>query len=255
VNAISSNFDVQSHGAGERWRLSFADGAASSGWARAPGSSTATGVSVTFKLDPAFLPNPVVDPAVVERRLEEFAARRPGAELGFGLSDGLERKISFPNGWSDFIRRVSGHCAPLHEPLVLTRAAPDLELVAALQWTEEEGGGIFSWANGIRSHSGSHLRALERGLGRAISATARALGADFPVWRPTLALPGLWATFDLEMKAPRWAGSIKGDLEMPEVEEVLEPWIEAELERELAASPKIAGRLVERLRRGERSFL
>jgi len=122
--------------------------------------------SVSFEADSEIFDEVAFNRAGIEGRMEAMAATCTNLQ-GTIRSDDDIRAISMPGGMSDFLK-VSFPKYGYHptEPFQVVVRSEGLEFDLAIQWTHnpDDKSKFMSWANSIRTSSGTHILGVEEAL-------------------------------------------------------------------------------------------
>lgn len=122
--------------------------------------------AVVFRADPEIFDEVQMTPRSIEARVEQMVATCPGLKAEI-RSGGESHAIEMPNGMADLVKatfpKFGYHPA---EPFQLKVQTKGLEFDLAIQWTHDldERSKFRSWANSIRTNSGTHVLAVREAL-------------------------------------------------------------------------------------------
>jgi DNA gyrase subunit B len=239
VNALSELLEIEISREGARYHQRFRRGVPEGDLDRV-GSTHHSGTTLRFRPDPEIFgePPPARRPAV-RAHLRALAFLFPELSVHFEDADGVAR-FREGGGVAGLVAWLAEGHAPVHaEPLVLEARTEGVTLRAALQWTSSWTELVRGYVNGIPTHRGAHVDALEAGLTRAVQREAAARGllregerlAGYDVRE------GLCAVLELRMDAPEFEGQTKARLTSPALERAAAPLLEAHLSEALRAAP------------------
>ena len=135
TNYCSSEFNVDIHRDGKRYRQRFSNGAEKVTNPSIRKAATAkTGTSITFTLDDKVFDHPVLPDQLVENRAIEIALTNPGVTT---LYNG--RKYKYKNGFDDYIKKISDNYFKFDHDGV------QFYVILDINKSDEEQ--IFSWVN------------------------------------------------------------------------------------------------------------
>lgn len=102
TNFCSSEFSIDIHRDGKRYRQTFTDGANEVSRPSIREGSSRTGTSITFQLDDAVFDNVALPPELMENRALELALTNPGILVEYN-----DTKYKFKKGFDDIIKQIS----------------------------------------------------------------------------------------------------------------------------------------------------
>ena len=193
VNALCRSFEARSSDGAQAWSRRYRDGKPTGEIAAV--DPIPRGTEIRMEIDSRLLAPPSVHN--LHRKFEDSAYLYPG--LRFVLNDGV---FCEPDGLKALAAKKHDGAAT---PELWHRAeVAGMRIDLALRGRAEEPEFARSWVNGIEARfGGSHMRALERALGR----TGR---------RPAVQL------FHVILERPEFAGPTKEELRLPEIVAPLE---------------------------------
>lgn len=178
VNALSEFLEVTVRRDGGLYHQRYQRGVPVSDLARL-GDATGTGTIVTFKPDPEVFEETEFSYEIINQRLRELAFLNRG--LRIILSDertGQQADYCFDGGIVSFVQFLNKNRDPLHPSPVYCRGQKDqIEVEAALQYTDSYNELLFSFANTIRTaEGGTHESGFKAALTRVVNDYARKAG-------------------------------------------------------------------------------
>ena len=102
TNFCSSEFSIDIHRDGKRYRQTFTDGAESVSRPSIREGSTRTGTSITFQLDDAVFDNIALPPELMENRAIELALTNPGIQVEYNSV-----RHRYKKGFEEIIKEIS----------------------------------------------------------------------------------------------------------------------------------------------------
>jgi DNA gyrase subunit B len=219
VNGLSEQLVLETTWAGQRWHVECRQGRITQG--PSPQVSTDTGTVLDFRPDRAiFRQGTQVDRGRLARRLEEFAALRPGLRTRLIDHTGLEvsREWHHPGGMADLLRaRLDG--PPVPPGICQVRGSEgDIHVDAALYWVE--GPGVLAGFAGLDStHGGTHMRGFKAAVTRTLRAWLRQNGNEHEArdWTPNRLRTGLRAIVAVQHPDPQFMSATRTWLGNPEL--------------------------------------
>ena len=173
----------------------------------------------------------------IARRMHELAFLNKGIHFRFHdlrQSPAREEDFCFEGGLSDFVRYINADRTPLNEEPILLEGERDNTLIrVALQYTDADTEGVFSFVNNIPTgEGGTHETGFKTALTRVFNDYARRIGAlkekDANLTGEDLR-EGLTAVLAVGVSNPQFEGQTKGRLGNTEVRPIVEGFVSEQL--------------------------
>lgn len=250
--ALSSRYQVDIWAEGRQWRLmgehGRPQGDVSEVTPMAPMPVSAErGIRLHFVPDATIFEVLAFDRARLSRRCNELAALAPGLRVAFVDLQREERTLwHLPGGVAQWAHVLTEARTRLHpEPIAFDFTWDGLRVQCALQWCEDEGSTLLSFANAVRTvRHGAHVKGVTQALRGALAKLSGATRAAFPWERVALGLTAIVA-----VSGPRrqmaFAGPTKELLAIPGLEEAIRKQLQPlfiELLREHPVTPALLAR-------------
>lgn len=135
------------------------------------------GTNVTYLPDSDVFETIALNGETVSKRLKELAFLNRGITIRFTdeRQEGYQREYCFEGGIGDFVKYLNEDKGALHsEPIVLEGHAQDMEITAAIQYTDTYTESLFSYVNNIpTTEGGTHETGFKSALTKVINEYAR----------------------------------------------------------------------------------
>ncbi|HEV8241606.1 MAG TPA: DNA topoisomerase IV subunit B [Thermoanaerobaculia bacterium] len=218
VNALSSRFEVEVKRDGKVWKMSFADGDATSKL-KAVGTvgMRQTGTTVRFWPDPKFFDTPKFSVPRLKHVLRAKAVLCPGLQVSFRSEEDKtdDQDWCYEEGLADYLLdELDGEPLVPEAPFVGHFQGPEQEVDWAVAWLLEEGADPVqeSYVNLIpTAQGGTHVAGLRAGLTEAVRELAEF--RDLLPRGVKLAPDDVWErctyVLSLRTKDPQFSGQTK----------------------------------------------
>jgi len=251
VNALSERLLAQVRRGGKLYRQEFRRGRPVADMEEV-GPAEGTGTVITFRPDPEIFPELDFKYETLARRFRELAFLNRGLRLL--LRDertGQESRFRFEGGLSSFVRFLNQGKEVLHpQPLYLFARREEVEVEAALQWTNSYEESIYSFANNIRTEEGgTHETGFKMALTRVVNEVLRrqgllknggeSLGGED-------VREGLTAIVAVKLYDPQFEGQTKTKLGNSEVRGIVDSVVGEELSLVFQENPALARQIGEK---------
>ncbi|HLS89503.1 MAG TPA: DNA topoisomerase (ATP-hydrolyzing) subunit B [Sphingobacteriaceae bacterium] len=251
VNALSEWMTVEVEREGRKYRQQYARGVPVTPLEDL-GPAKGRGTTVSFKPDPEIFEDTEFRYETVATRLRELAFLLKGVELT--LQDkrtGEGHWFKFTGGIVTFASHLSRAKVSLHpDPIYYHGVRNDVEIEAALQWTDGYSEILLSFANLIRTHEGgTHEAGFKMALTRVLNDYARRHGQLKENQENLLGediREGLTAILSVKLPEPQFEGQTKTKLGNTEIRGLVDSVLGEGLSLYLEENPAIARRLVEK---------
>jgi len=205
VRALSASFVVMVRYNGEMFHREFEKGKPVSDWeTRSEAAITPYNFCVSFSADPTIFSDTSMSRGMLRERLQQMAATCTGLKAYLANEDEGVEEISMPGGMRDLLaaKHEDQHYVwEPREPMHIVVRSEDLEFDLAAQWAPpERESKIYSWANSIRTTSGTHVLGLREAL--------REVGLDDLSYE---------AALSVFIPEPRYSRPTKSHLANPEI--------------------------------------
>jgi DNA gyrase subunit B len=134
TNFCSTEFSIDIHRDGKRYRQTFSDGAETVSRPSIREGSTRTGTSITFQLDDAVFDNIALPPELMENRAIELALTNPGIQVEYNGT-----RYKFKKGFEEIIKEISKEYFKFE--------SEGMEFYVIFDLNESIDEQIFSWVN------------------------------------------------------------------------------------------------------------
>jgi DNA gyrase subunit B len=246
VNALSEWLQVETSYQGRTYRHEFRRGELS-GTPTEVGSSSGSGLTITFLPDSEIFEDVQFDAVTIQDRLREYAFLNSGIRISFfNRVVGTEEHFEFADGVRAYVQWLNEQNHP-HNPDVLT-VRGDTEGVryeVGFQWCEEDEITIRSYVNSeFVPYGGTHVSGFQMGVTRALNSYIHNHLPHVQLFKRDSARRGLAAVVSVHMVDPQFCGALKTSLNNPEVEHILEDVVREFLDGYFQANPDVAERIV-----------
>lgn len=240
ANALAAQFRVVARSPGAVHTHVFRQGLTHSA-AQVEGPPDARGFSVEFRPDPAIFPNPSFDADTIRDRLRQLAYLHSGVRVSFTPVGGAREDFCFADGTREHVRALVGAEKVVHaEPIVLRGEANGVRYEVGLQWCANDLEVIPSYVNErFAPDGGTHVHGTRAGITRAIHDWLRTNATIGGVTRDDVR-EGLHAVVAVRLADPMFSGSLRHQLENPEVEGIIASAVRDGLSAHFDAHPNDA---------------
>lgn len=219
------------------------------------GKTKDRGTKVTFKPDSQiFKDSTIFSYDILAQRLRELAFLNKG--IWIKLVDKRAKKekesiFEFKGGIVQFVEYLSAKKEPLHNKVIYFQTAKDqVEVEAALQYSDQYAENVFSFANNIHTTEGGvHLSGFRSALTRAINTHAK----NKNLLKDGIAISGddtregLTAVISVKVPNPQFEGQTKTKLGNLEVEGLVSSATLEALSTFFEENPSVANKIVDKV--------
>jgi len=253
VNALSSKLTVRVKRGGSEYLLEFNHGVPV-GKLKKVGSARGSGATVFFHPDPTIFPKTDFSAELIRERLEITSYLHKGVRIEFidETAGGKKETFHHDNGIADYLAKLVElrKARPVHEAPFLVFRDGEVQVQAALRWTESTDEHVKSYVNGIPTGSGgTHENGFRAGLVKATrnyidthNLAPRGLNLTAEDIRE-----GIVAILSVFVPEPQFQGQTKDRLNNPEVQNVVDSAIRPALEQWLHSNRSAAEQIVMRV--------
>ena len=172
VNALSTRLVASVKRGGAEYEIEFKAGVLSKPLKK-KGSARGSGTTVYFSPDPKIFPKTQFSAETIRDRLEVVSYLHKGVRIDFvdETSGGKKQTFLHENGIADYLAKLVElrKARPAHEAPFLVFRDGEVQVQAALRWTESTDEHIKSYVNGIPTGSGgTHENGFRAGLTKAV---------------------------------------------------------------------------------------
>lgn len=201
------------------------------------GATRKHGTVVRFMPDKRVFEETKFNGETIARRLHELAFLNRGIHFRFHdlrTESQREEDYCFEGGLSDFVRYINADSTPLNaEPILLEGERDNTLIRVAIQYTDSDTEGVFSFVNNIPTgEGGSHETGFKTALTKVFNDYARRIGAlkekDANLTGEDLR-EGLTAVLAVGVSNPQFEGQTKGRLGNTEVRPIVEAFVSEQL--------------------------
>ncbi|MGW7174130.1 DNA topoisomerase (ATP-hydrolyzing) subunit B [Streptomyces xanthophaeus] len=221
VNALSTRVSAEVRRDGYRWSQEFKGGLPVAALARHE-ATAATGTTITFWADDSIFESVEYSFETLSRRFQEVAFLNRGLTITLADERVPDRTVTYhyAGGIADFVSHLGSRKGEPVHPAVISVGDRDpgrtLSVEIAMQWNTGYNEGLYSFANGIRTHDGGMH---EEGFRTALTAVVNKYARDKKLLREkddNLAgddiREGLTAIVSLKLREPQFESQTKAKL-------------------------------------------
>lgn len=212
-------------------------------------SDKKTGTITTFRFDPTiFTGDETFKFDTLEQRFREMAFVTRGVTISLkDLRDNKEATFYFEGGISSFVKYLNRNRDSLHDVIFVEKIIDNVEIEAAIQYTDSYSESVYAFANTINTiDGGTHLTGLRMALTRSINDYARKnnlLKESDPNFSGDDTREGLTAIISIKHPDPQFESQTKVKLMNTEVQtyvqQVVNDGVGAFLEKNAATAKRI----------------
>lgn len=181
-----------------------------------------TGTKISFLPDPSIFEKTRFRESDIKSRMHEICYLNPGLTIFYRdeREDGQEpRELTFreDGGIVQFVKDLTSQSQALHEPIYFKGASDEIEVEAAIQYTDDFHENCMGFCNTIyNSEGGTHITGFKTALTTILNQYARAIGVlkekDENFSGPDVR-SGLTAIISIKHRDPRFEGQTKTKLD------------------------------------------
>lgn len=253
VNALSSKLSVRVKRGGAEHQLDFSQGAPI-GKLKKLGRVRGTGTTVFFQPDPTIFPKTDFNAELIRERLEVSSYLHKGIRIEFvdESAGGVKETFLHENGIADYLAKLVElrKAKPVHDAPFLVFRSGDVQVQAALRWTESTDEYVKSYVNGIPTGSGgTHENGFRAGLVKATrnyieTHSLAPRGVTITAEDIREGIIGILSVF---VPDPQFQGQTKDRLNNPEVQGIVDSIVRPALEQWLHSNRSAAEQIVMRV--------
>ncbi|MBW2991099.1 DNA topoisomerase (ATP-hydrolyzing) subunit B [Candidatus Woesearchaeota archaeon] len=209
-----------------------------------------TGTKIRFIADKQiFVDGIEYSDEILENRFRELAFLNKGLRIKFrDERSKKEKEFHYEGGLKSFVDLLNKNKTPLHGIIHLKTKKHDVELEAAMQYTDSFNESVFSFVNNIHTvEGGTHLTGFKTALTRTLNTYAE---KNFGNGKARLTSDdvreGLTAIISLKIPNPQFEGQTKTKLGNLHVKGIVDSMISTGLATFLAENPKVARNIIEK---------
>ncbi len=250
VNALSEWLELEIWQDGQVFEQRYQRGKSEEAL-RVTGITKKRGTMITFKPDSQIFETGDFSFDVLAQRLRELAFLNKG--LAISLKDTRARKekeqvFRYKGGIISFVEHLNEAKTPLHKPIFIETAKPDMILEVALQYNDGYAENLYSFANNINTREGgTHLVGFKAALTRTINSYAHGndlLKKDVESLTGDDVREGLTAVVSVKLRNPQFEGQTKAKLGNSEVKGLVEASVNDTLGAYFDKNPPVARKIV-----------
>jgi DNA gyrase subunit B/topoisomerase-4 subunit B len=252
VNALSTKLVAKVKRGGQEHVLEF-DHGVPKGKMKVTAGAKGTGTSVFFHPDPTIFPKTDFNAELIRERLEVTSYLHKGVRIEFkDEQSGAKETYLHVNGIGDYLTKLIDQrkAKPAHDAPFLAFKDGEVQVQAALRWTESTDEYLKSYVNGIPTGSGgTHENGFRAGVAKAIrnyvdthNLTPRGVTITADDIRE-----GAVGVLSVFVPEPQFQGQTKDRLNNPEVQGAVDGAIRPALEQWLHSNRTAAEQIVMRI--------
>lgn len=253
VNALSSKLSVRVKRGGAEYQLDFSQGAPV-GKLKKLGRARGTGTTVFFQPDPTIFPKTDFNAELIRERLEVSSYLHKGIRIEFvdESAGGVKETFLHENGIADYLSKLVElrKAKPVHDAPFLVFRNGDVQVQAALRWTESTDEFVKSYVNGIPTGSGgTHENGFRAGLVKAARNYIETHGLaprGITITAEDIR-EGIIGILSVFVPDPQFQGQTKDRLNNPEVQGIVDGVVRPALEQWLHSNRSAAEQIVMRV--------
>jgi len=251
VNALSEWFEMIVKRDGKVYRQRYERGEPVTEL-KVVGKSDSTGTTQTFMPDTTKFEDINFSFDTLSNRLRELAFLNKGIKIS--LADertGKDRVFQYEGGIVSFVRLLNQNKSTLHrDPIYIQKERDDVQVEAAIQFTDDYSEQIFSFANNINTRDGgTHLTGFKTSLTRVFNNYAQSnkllKDAESSLQGDDIR-EGLTAVVSVKVTEPQFGGQTKNKLGNREVQGIVETVVNEELGIFLEENPSVARSIIKK---------
>ncbi|WAM33869.1 DNA topoisomerase (ATP-hydrolyzing) subunit B [Caldicellulosiruptor morganii] len=217
------------------------------------GETDRTGTKVTFLPDDEIFETIEFDADVLLQRLRELAFLNKGIRITF--TDEREKnpktvELKYDGGIAEFVKYLNRNKEVLHkDPIYIEGEKNQILIEVAIQYTDEFGENIYSFANNIATiDGGTHLVGFKAAVTKAVNDYARKynfLKAENQLLGEDIR-DGMTAIVSVKIHEPQFEGQTKTKLGNSEARWAVENLVSEKLAAFLEENPDVSKRIIEK---------
>ncbi|WAM36254.1 DNA topoisomerase (ATP-hydrolyzing) subunit B [Caldicellulosiruptor acetigenus] len=252
VNALSRYLEVEVYRDGKVYYQRYERGKPTCEL-KVIGETNRTGTKVTFLPDDEIFETIEFDGDVILQRLRELAFLNKGIRIVF--VDEREKnakpvELKYDGGIAEFVKFLNRNKEVLHqEPIYIEGEKNDILIEVAIQYTEDFGENIYSFANNIATiDGGTHLIGFKTAVTKAVNEYAKKynfikgdtqlLGEDIR--------DGMTAIVSVKIHEPQFEGQTKTKLGNSEARWAVENLVSEKLAAFLEENPDVSKKIIDK---------
>lgn len=257
VNALSEWLEAEVYRDGKIYQQRYEQGIPQ-GPVKPAGSTKKTGTKITFKPDATIFKKTTFNPEVLATRLREVAYLNP--ELAIKLVDktaNTEQVFHYKNGLLDFLAYIDHGSNRLHKPVYIKDARNEIEVEAAVEYTDSFSENLITFVNTINTHEGgTHMVGFKSALTKTLNDAARKAATQKS---KNVELSGedvregLSAVISVRMRNPQFEGQTKTKLGNSEVRGIVESIVSEGLSRHFDEQPRVLNLILQKAQAAARA--
>lgn len=246
VNALSVWLQATTCWNGRQYHLKYKKGLLQGGLK--PGKKDKhSGTAVSFLPDPTVFPETSFSRSMVKNRLRELAFLNKGLKIVFKDHDKhTEDVFCYKNGLVSYLEYLAENKKCLSKPFLIEKEQDGVKIEIALQYTDEETEGVYSFVNNIATtEGGKHDEGFRQALTRAMNELLKQQNQDKKrgkkdiVFQGSDTTEGLLAILSIKMSNPKFGGQTKGSLSNPEIRGIIMSIVYDELMTQLKGNKRM----------------
>ncbi len=254
VNALSTKVLVSIFREGRIHQLEYHEGSLQGG-VKVVGKVDRTGTKVRFYPNPDVFSTTVFSHSTIKNRLRELAFLNQGIHFAF---DDRNRETSdvfcYQKGLASFLDYLGEGKKIMSPPILFQKVVEDVVIDIAMQYTDDQVEGIFSFVNNIPTNNGGkHDEGFRTALTRALNETVKSQNQDKKRGKKEIILQGSDATegllciLSIKMANPKFGGQTKNQLSNPEIKGVVMSAVYEELMACFSKGGKVVKEILDRV--------
>lgn len=252
VNALSKYLEVEVHRDGNVYYQRYERGKPTCEL-KVIGKTNKTGTKVTFLPDEEIFETIEFDADVLLQRLRELAFLNKGIRIVFTDEREKEpkvRELKFDGGIAEFVKFLNRNKEVLHkDPIYIEGEKNEILVEVAMQYTDQFGENIYSFANNIATiDGGTHLVGFKTAMTKAVNEYAKKynfikndnqlLGEDIR--------DGVTAIVSVKIHEPQFEGQTKTKLGNSEARWAVENLVSEKLSAFLEENPDVSRKIIDK---------